>query len=126
MTPYDLCLLEDVNIIADKARLRECGTFWKFSMIFNNLGIEFVSLRENIDTDGPLGRAVVVIVGAIAELERSLIVERVRAGMRLAKLEGRRIGRALPTPRSQPSAQEGERSDDGLGDPDPPDRPHSD
>ena len=59
----------------------------------NHLGIEFVSFRENIDTGGPLGRAIVVIVGAIAELERSLIVERVRAGMRRAKLEGRRIGR---------------------------------
>jgi DNA invertase Pin-like site-specific DNA recombinase len=58
-----------------------------------HLGIEFVSLRENIDTGGPLGRAIVVIVGAIAELEKSLIVERVRAGMRRAKLEGRRIGR---------------------------------
>jgi len=58
------------------------------------LGIEFVSLRENIDTGGPLGRAMVVIVGAIAELEKSLIIERVRAGMRRAKLEGRRIGRA--------------------------------
>jgi DNA invertase Pin-like site-specific DNA recombinase len=52
-----------------------------------------VSLRENIDTGGPLGRAMVVIVGAIAELEKSLIVERIRAGMRRAKLEGRRIGR---------------------------------
>ena len=59
----------------------------------NHLGIEFVSFRENIDTAGPLGRAVVVIIGAIAELERNLIVERVRAGMRRAKLEGRRIGR---------------------------------
>jgi DNA invertase Pin-like site-specific DNA recombinase len=59
----------------------------------NRLGIEFVSLRENLDTGGPLGRAVIVIVSAIAELERSLIVERVRAGMRRAKLEGRRIGR---------------------------------
>jgi DNA invertase Pin-like site-specific DNA recombinase len=59
-----------------------------------HLGIEFVSLRENIDTGGPLGRAIVVIVGAIAELEKSLIVERVRAGMRRAKMEGRRIGRA--------------------------------
>ena len=55
----------------------------------NHLGIEFVSFRENIDTGGPLGRAVVVIIGAIAELERNLIVERVRAGMRRAKLEGR-------------------------------------
>jgi DNA invertase Pin-like site-specific DNA recombinase len=59
-----------------------------------HLSIEFVSLRENIDTGGPLGRAIIVIVGAIAELEKSLIVERVRAGMRRAKLEGRRIGRA--------------------------------
>src|SRR5712692_7914591 len=59
----------------------------------NHLNIEFVSLRENIDTGGPLGRAMVVIVGAIAELEKSLIVERVRAGMRRAKLEGRQIGR---------------------------------
>jgi DNA invertase Pin-like site-specific DNA recombinase len=60
----------------------------------SHLNIESVSLRENIDTGGPLGRAIVVTVGAIAELEKSLIVERVRAAMRRAKLEGRRIGRA--------------------------------
>jgi DNA invertase Pin-like site-specific DNA recombinase len=60
----------------------------------NHLGIEFVSFRENIDTGGPLGRAVIVIIGAIAELERNLIIERVRVGMRRAKLEGRHIGRA--------------------------------
>jgi len=59
----------------------------------NRLGIEFVSFREQIDTGGPLGRAIVVIIGAIAELERNLIVERVRAGMRRARLEGRHIGR---------------------------------
>jgi DNA invertase Pin-like site-specific DNA recombinase len=59
----------------------------------NHLNIEFISFRENIDTTGPLGRAIVVIVGAIAELERSLIVERVRAGMRRARLEGRHVGR---------------------------------
>ena len=60
---------------------------------FNRLNIEFVSFREQIDTGGPLGRAIVVIIGAIAELERSLIVERVRSGMRRARLEGRHIGR---------------------------------
>ncbi len=59
----------------------------------NHLKIEFVSFRENIDTGGPLGRALIVIISAIAELERNLIVERVRAGMRRAKLEGRSIGR---------------------------------
>lgn len=59
----------------------------------SHLNIEFVSYRENLDTSGPLGRAIVVIIGAIAELERNLIVERVRAGMRRARLEGRHIGR---------------------------------
>jgi DNA invertase Pin-like site-specific DNA recombinase len=59
----------------------------------NRLNIEFISFRENIDTGGPLGRAMVVIVGAIAELERNLIVERVKAGMRRARLDGQRIGR---------------------------------
>ncbi len=59
----------------------------------NRLQIEFVSFREQLDTGGPLGRAVVVIISAIAELERSLIIERVKAGMRRARLEGRHIGR---------------------------------
>jgi DNA invertase Pin-like site-specific DNA recombinase len=59
----------------------------------SRLNIEFVSFRENIDTGGPLGRAIVIIIGAIAELERNLIIERVRAGMRRARLEGRHIGR---------------------------------
>jgi DNA invertase Pin-like site-specific DNA recombinase len=57
------------------------------------LNIEYVSFRENIDTGGPLGRAIIIIVGAVAELERNLIVERVRAGMRRARLEGQHIGR---------------------------------
>ena len=59
----------------------------------DHLGIGFVSFREQIDTAGPLGRAVMIIVSAIAELERSLIIERVRAGLRRARLEGRHIGR---------------------------------
>jgi DNA invertase Pin-like site-specific DNA recombinase len=59
----------------------------------NRLNIEYISFRENIDTGGPLGRAIVVIIGAVAELERNLIIERVRAGMRRARLEGQHIGR---------------------------------
>lgn len=59
----------------------------------DHLNIEFVSFREQLDTAGPLGRAVATIIGVVAELERSLIVERVRAGMRRARLEGRHIGR---------------------------------
>lgn len=60
----------------------------------NSLSIEFVSAREAIDTSGPMGRMFITMVGSIAELERSLIVERIRAGMRRAKLEGQRLGRA--------------------------------
>jgi len=59
----------------------------------NHLNIEFVSYRENIDTAGPMGRAVMVILSAVAELERNLIIERVRSGMRRARLEGQHIGR---------------------------------
>jgi DNA invertase Pin-like site-specific DNA recombinase len=47
----------------------------------NRVGVEYVSFREQIDTGGPLGRAIVVIIGAVAELERNLIIERVRAGI---------------------------------------------
>jgi DNA invertase Pin-like site-specific DNA recombinase len=61
----------------------------------NGLGIQCLSQRSAIDTEGPLGRAILVIVSAMAELElleRRIIIERVRAGRRRAKLEGRQIG----------------------------------
>jgi DNA invertase Pin-like site-specific DNA recombinase len=60
----------------------------------NSLSVEFISAREAIDTSGPMGRMFLTMVGSIAELERSLIVERIKAGMRRAKIEGRRLGRA--------------------------------
>lgn len=85
----------DVVLVAAFDRVaRNVRHFLEVLDELGHLNIEFVSLRENIDTGGPLGRAMVVIVGAIAELEKSLIVERVKAGMRRAKLEGRRIGRS--------------------------------
>ena len=58
-----------------------------------HLNIEFVSYRENIDCTGPLGNTIMVILSAVAELERNLIIERVRSGMRRARLEGQHIGR---------------------------------
>jgi DNA invertase Pin-like site-specific DNA recombinase len=60
----------------------------------DGMGIEFVSRRENVDTSGPMGRLFVTIISAIAELERLLVVDRVKSGMRRAKLEGRQIGRS--------------------------------
>src|SRR5438094_1729984 len=61
--------------------------------LFRHLGVEFISLREQIDTGSPLGQAVFTIVAAIAQLERSLIAERVRAGLRRARADGKRLGR---------------------------------
>jgi DNA invertase Pin-like site-specific DNA recombinase len=60
----------------------------------DSLGVVFLSRRENIDTSGPMGRLFLTLISSIAELESDLIRERVRAGMRRAKLEGRQIGRA--------------------------------
>jgi DNA invertase Pin-like site-specific DNA recombinase len=61
---------------------------------FDTLGITFISSRENVDTSGPMGRLFLALIGSIAELESDLIRERVLAGMRRAKLDGVRIGRA--------------------------------
>ena len=60
----------------------------------SDLGIEFISARENIDTSGAMGRMFVTILGCIAELERSLIIERIKAGMHRRRLEGLPMGRA--------------------------------
>jgi DNA invertase Pin-like site-specific DNA recombinase len=60
---------------------------------FQALGIDFVSLSENVDTSTPTGKMVFTVLGAVAELERSLIVERVKAGLRNARAKGKRLGR---------------------------------
>jgi DNA invertase Pin-like site-specific DNA recombinase len=60
---------------------------------FKALGIEFVSFSEQMDTTTPAGKMVFTVLGAVAELERSLIVERVRAGLRNARAKGKILGR---------------------------------
>src|SRR2546422_469964 len=60
---------------------------------FTALGIEFVSFSEQVDTSTPTGKMVFTVLGAVAELERSLIVERVKAGLRNARAKGKRLGR---------------------------------
>jgi DNA invertase Pin-like site-specific DNA recombinase len=60
---------------------------------FEALGIAFVSLRDNLDLSTPSGRLMFQIIGAMAEFERTLIAERVKAGMRNARAKGRKIGR---------------------------------
>ena len=60
---------------------------------FKNLGIDFVSFQENLDTSSPLGSAIFTIISAVAQLERDIIAERVKAGLRRAKENGKKLGR---------------------------------
>jgi DNA invertase Pin-like site-specific DNA recombinase len=95
------------RMMADAGRRKFDGVVvWKFDRFarsvshllraletFRALGVEFVSYSEAIDTATPVGKMTFTVLGAVAELERSLIVERVRAGMRNAKAKGLQIGR---------------------------------
>lgn len=95
------------RLIADAHKRKfEVIVVWKFDRFarsvshllralenFRALGIEFVSLSEQIDTSTPTGKMIFTVLGAVAELERSLIAERVRAGLRNAKAKGKRLGR---------------------------------
>jgi DNA invertase Pin-like site-specific DNA recombinase len=98
----------ELNRCMDAARARKCDAIlvWKLDrwarslkFLVNNLaeltayGVAFVSLRDNIDLSTPAGRLMVQMIGAFAEFERSLIVERVRAGMNSARARGKRLGR---------------------------------
>jgi DNA invertase Pin-like site-specific DNA recombinase len=88
----------------------DCVLVWKFDRFarstshlltaleeFNHLGVRFISVQDQIDTDSPMGRAMFTIIGAMAELESSLISERVTAGMRAAETRGKHLGRpAIP------------------------------
>src|SRR5216683_1368209 len=57
------------------------------------MGLTFISLRDNLDLSTPSGRLMFQIIGAMAEFERSLIQERVKAGLRNARAKGKRLGR---------------------------------
>ena len=95
------------KLMADAHRRRlDAVIVWKFDRFarsvshllraletFNALGIAFVSLSESLDTSTPAGRMVFTVLGAVAELERSLIAERVKAGLRNARAKGKRLGR---------------------------------
>jgi DNA invertase Pin-like site-specific DNA recombinase len=95
------------RLLADAHRRRfDAVVVWKFDRFarsvshllraletFNSLGVAFVSLSEQIDTSTPTGKMIFTVLGAVAELERSLIAERVRAGLRNARAKGKRLGR---------------------------------
>src|SRR5262245_31735908 len=60
---------------------------------FSHMGIDFVSLSESIDTSTPMGKMIFTVLGAVAELERNLIKERVHMGISRARKQGKRLGR---------------------------------
>ena len=60
---------------------------------FRHLDVDFISITEQIDTSSPLGKAMFTVISAIAEFERSLISERVRAGIAKARAQGKPHGR---------------------------------
>jgi DNA invertase Pin-like site-specific DNA recombinase len=97
-----------LNALMTAARNHEidCVLVWKFDRFarstrhlltaleeFDHLDVRFVSVQDQVDTDSPMGRAMFTIIGAMAELESSLISERVTAGMRSAAARGRHLGR---------------------------------
>jgi DNA invertase Pin-like site-specific DNA recombinase len=99
-------------MVAARDREIDCVLVWKFDRFarstrhllaaleeFDHLGIRFVSVQDQIDTDSPMGRAMFTIIGAMAELESSLISERVTAGMRAAEARGKHLGRPATPPR---------------------------
>lgn len=100
----------ELNSLMESARKRrfDVVAVWRFDRFarstkhllsaleeFRTLGIQFLSYSENIDTSSPMGQAMFTIVAAVATLERDLIGERVRAGIRNARAKGKQLGRPI-------------------------------
>ena len=102
----------ELNKLMDDARKRQFDAIvvWRFDRFarstkhllsaldeFRSLGIQFISYQESIDTSSALGQALFTIVSAVAQLERDLIRERVSAGIRNARANGKKLGRPMRT-----------------------------
>jgi DNA invertase Pin-like site-specific DNA recombinase len=85
---------EQVIVFAFSRFARSTMHLLKGLQIFKDHKTRFVSITENIDTESPLGLALFTIISSLAQLERSMIQERVKAGMKNAKAKGKLIGRA--------------------------------
>jgi DNA invertase Pin-like site-specific DNA recombinase len=107
----------ELNKLMDDARKRKFDAIvvWRFDRFarstkhlllaleeFRSFGMQFISYQENIDTSSALGQALFTIVSAVAQLERDLIRERVSAGIRNARANGKKLGR----PKSSVDQQE--------------------
>ena len=91
---------------AARSHAFDCVLVWKFDRFarsvahllnaldeFHHLGIRFISVQDQVDTESPMGKAMFTIIGTMAELESSLISERVKAGMEAARVRGKQLGR---------------------------------
>ena len=99
-------------LMADARRRRfDCVLVWKYDRFartlgalisalqeFRDLGVDFISHTQAIDTTTPMGRLFFHVIGSFAEFERDVIVERVRAGLANARAKGTRLGRPVRDP----------------------------
>ena len=85
---------EQVIVFAFSRFARSTMHLLKGLQIFKDCKTRFVSITEQIDTESSMGVAMFTILGSLAQLERSMIQERVKAGMKNAKAKGKIIGRA--------------------------------
>lgn len=89
-------------------RRGDCLVIWKLDRLGRSLidllkriewleaeGIGLRSLTEHIDTQSPVGRMLIAVLGSVAQFERDLIIERTRAGMMRAKAQGKQVGQPL-------------------------------
>lgn len=90
--------IETVIVYSFSRYARSTGHLIKALEEFKKLNVQFISITENIDTNSPLGTAIFSILGAVAQLERDLIAERVRNGLANARAKGIRIGRVKTRP----------------------------
>ena len=85
---------EDIVIVESISRIaRNTRDLLAIASELTEKGVEFISLKENIDTTSPTGRFMLTVFGALAELERENILERQREGIEIAKSEGKYKGR---------------------------------
>jgi DNA invertase Pin-like site-specific DNA recombinase len=103
------------ELMADARRRRfDCVLVWKYDRFarslgalvaalqeFHDLGVDFISHTQAIDTTTPMGRLFFHVIGSFAEFERDVIVERVRAGLANARAKGKRLGRPVRDPGAQ-------------------------
>ncbi|MDE6679150.1 MAG: recombinase family protein [Ruminococcus sp.] len=84
----------DTVIVSDFSRLaRSTRDMLTLVEVFKEKGVEFISLKEKVDTSTPQGRFMLTVFSALAELERETILERQREGIAIAKAEGKYQGR---------------------------------